>query len=303
MTGQTEKLKGMLDEIEKGAVEEGNMDAVLEAMFAAESNDNGKSPVSKKKQPSAPTQPPIPNKSSTEWKEDAKRLKNEGNISQTRLALGHYKKALALEAQAAEMTQRTELCQTIRNEIRTAKEQIVYFAFYCRFVDRQLGGEQLAFWRDYVNRCHTAAEAIEKDGIAALNVHRTDEGRGQLIRDTDLSFVTNGNKDAQLLENKLELSILSVINLQDNRYLTKALRKEKVARQAAPENNNTSSTKSSSSTTASSTSASSTPPPIRLDVIIQLPANHEHDTEDTTMLTFNTKSSTLDTTTITTTTT
>jgi len=166
----------------------------------------------------------------------------------------------------------------------------------------------LAFWREYGNQCTAAAATIEKDGMAAVTVTRTNEDGGQTIQDTDLSFINNndGNKTQQLLENKLELSILAVIGLQDNRYLKKALRKEKVARQAVPaeaDTNGSSSTKSASSTTSASlststASTSSTPPQISLDVTIQLPA-HEHDTEDTTMLSFNTKPSTLDNTTTT----
>jgi len=262
---QAEQLAEMLDAIESGGDEDGDggdMAALMVMLDGSEGGDNGAGAggagVKHRKEPAVatPATSVEPIKTAAEWKQEAIRFKQEGKLTEATKALRMCKQVMAEDANKAEMEKRKQLIKELNGEIEIAKEQVKRYIFYEHFVDKHVGAAQLSFWRKYITNCANAIKLVESKGLGAINIARNTTGGGKKILNEDLSFVGN-HTDPN--DERLEVAILDVLNIQENKHLKKALRhqlkEQKNDKKAAlaPQDN----------------------PSIRVDVTIQLPPSEK----------------------------
>lgn len=271
--GQAEQLAEMLDAIESGGDADGDggdMAALMAMLEGSEGGDSGGGGARAKhgKEPAvaAPATSAEPIKTAAEWKQEAIRFKQEGKLTEATKALRMCKQVMAEDDNKAEMEKRKQVVKELNGEIEIAKEQVKRYVFYEHFVDKHVGAAQLSFWRKYTTNCENAIRLVESKGLGAINMARNTAGGGKKILNEDLSFVgdhTDPNDE------RLEVAILDVLSIQENKHLKKALRhqlkEQKNDKKAAlvPQDN----------------------PSIRVDVTIQLPPS-EKESDDNISLKF-----------------
>jgi hypothetical protein len=252
MTQQAEKLEGMLKAIQKkeggGDIPEEDLDALL---------------LGSEKRIAEPKKV-LPPKSAEELKQEALRHRSENNMTEATKVFKLYKETLQKEAQAVEMTRRREIGESMRREIEMAKQQWRLFTFYQRFVDAEMGTKQLACWAEYSNKCANAATLIEEKGSGAVMVSR--KASAICILEDDVMGIVGNAMDPS--DERLEVSILDVLSLQENSSLSKVIKGK-------------------------DTIESKTCPILRVSVTIQLPLN-EHETDKSIDLTFEPTSSSVE---------
>lgn len=218
LAGRAQQLSDMLKAVEamNNGDNEGPVldpEAALEAMLQAEE---------KPKQQQQPAAAPVKQeelKSAHEYKVQAVTFKKEGRLQEAATALRLYKQALANEMKIKVAAQRKECIAQLEEELKTAEEQSFKFSYYQRFVDKELGSAQLAVWNEYSRQCMAVIGALEKGG-EPIEMQRVKTKNMAMIEGTDVSFIGRSIDPA---EQRIEISILEIVDLQANKNLRLAL--------------------------------------------------------------------------------
>jgi hypothetical protein len=185
-----------------------------------------------KKEPPQKAAPSI--KSSQQLREEAIRLRDEKKIAEAAQVLKLYKEAVKREQDAADLRRRQEAVQELQNEMELAKEQIHIFEFYQRFVDPDT--QQIANWNQYMANCAKVAKVIQLKGVETIQMDRK---AGSLMCVKPLVAVEEHDFNAMVTDlvefgsnsdptdERLEIAILNVQNVEDNAHVKKAVREQK----------------------------------------------------------------------------
>jgi len=195
------------------------------SMEALESllDDEPKATVSPKQQEQpikAPARPPL---SAEELKQKAVQLRNENNLKEATAVFKLYKEALAKEAEGAEKKRCQEIVDSLKAEISLAEQQRRLFTFYARFVDAQSGAEQLTKWNKYATQCTHAVRLVEKQGSEAVIITRNAIKSAALLRMDEEKLVDYIDGAADASDGRLEVAVLDVRNVHENKTFRKLL--------------------------------------------------------------------------------
>jgi hypothetical protein len=199
-------------------------EAALEAMLQA-SEDKPK-----QQQTAPPLSKQEPLKSSHEYKVQAVTCKKEGRVQEAVAALQLYKQALAIENNAKKDELRKECIAQLQEELKTATQQSLKFAYYKRFVDAQMGSAQLEAWDQYRSLCMAVMNKLQSGGEPQI-LNRTKSGMKEITND-DLSFIGESIDPA---EQRIEIAILEVVDLRKNKNLRQLLNVPKNEEAVIPE--------------------------------------------------------------------
>jgi len=220
LEGKATQLSKLLRAIETGACEDQNLDpdAMFEAALKASEEPAAKPQAAAKK-----TIVKEPLKSSHEYKVDAVRLKQENKMSEAVAALRKYKEALVAETSAADAEKRKECIDALQAESKVAKEQVRLFKFYEHFVDGDIGGKQMAFWKQYEKSCTTAINGVKGEQAISTLSRSSDNGAIKIDAD-DLSFI---GEACDAADTRIEVTLLEAIDINDNKHMKKILENPK----------------------------------------------------------------------------
>jgi len=288
LQAQAVKLRELLREVEQlkggGAVPSGGdggggvSDDALNALL---DGDSSKLLRTEGRAEQLTQQPPTgTTKSAEELKQEALRLRNEKNMVEATKVFRLYKQALQREAEAAELERRKEMMRSVEEEFPLVRRQLRMFTYYHRFVDSTVGAQQLRRWNEYEAACRKAIKFLQQQGASkGVDITRNNRKNNNfLLRfDSPSGDVGGVDDDAATIrrfvesgidptEERLEVSVVDLRNLGENKPLQKVRRHQKQRGKL----------QSSGS--------------FRVDVTIHLPPN-EHEMEHSIELAFMPKSS------------
>jgi hypothetical protein len=169
-------------------------------------------------------------KTAAEIKEEVLRLKDEKKVTEAMEMVNHYKQILRKEREEKETANREEMVTMIQKEIELCQLQLQLYSFYIVFVDStsSLGSsQQMILWKKYMARCHNAISIIEKKGSNAIVTSHVKVPNLIIIHNNENSIARMVEKGTipNSLNGRLEVSILELLHLHENKNILKLLKK------------------------------------------------------------------------------
>jgi len=224
---ESKKIKIIADRLKKirnNADDESDEEINQNGLDALLSGDAVKKSAVKQKPPPAAEDPWL-SQPSGKIKEEVIRLKEMKNLKEARRLLGVYKQVLKTEERAKEAILRKELVEKIKTQIAISEKQKQLYSFYIRFVDRDIGEEQFSKWDTYMESCHQAIAQIERKGSSAVRVSIDKDSKLIVLEDDIVGLIEN--ETILPLNGLLEISILQVLNLHENKTMQRFMLKYK----------------------------------------------------------------------------
>eukprot|EP00980_Cylindrotheca_fusiformis_P006836 scaffold1429_cov110-Cylindrotheca_fusiformis.AAC.8 len=251
---QAGRLERILAEESGGGGEQPDGDTIedLEKLLVEGDTVAPKPAVPKKQKPSNPWF----DRPSAEIKAEVFRLKDAKKVQDASQLLLIYKQVLQKENEAKEAARCAELISKIKLELDLCRQQQLLYTFYKAFVDENVGAEQLLLWSNYDRLCRQAIAIFESKGSAVLSLGHPKEPKLQIIQggnndDGDVQqLISRMIEEATIpnsLNGRLEVRVLEVLNLSENKSIQKLLKKrqkEQVGNKKTPKDDNTTMDKS-----------------------------------------------------------
>jgi len=290
---QAEKLQDMLNMINSKDDDGPSIDMHdLEALL---DNNNSKAATTSKPKSSKPAPAAVPSaaaapppekkkKTAAELKEEVLKLKAAKKMKEATEVFKLYKQTLIEESNAKEWNKCQEMIQHIQSEIDIATEEQRYYDFYSRFVDASLGQEQLQYWYKYQKQCqHIIHLLTVRKSSKIVSISRQSSTSMRVILTDDIvQFINKVNNNSSSDDSRLQVSVLHVNGLEENKPLQRILHKQEKERKNTAA---ATSKKGGGEKTTTTTLPSPPKPCIRVHINIHLPPN-EHETDKSIDFTF-----------------
>ncbi|KAG7344563.1 hypothetical protein IV203_022571 [Nitzschia inconspicua] len=189
--------------------------------------------------PQQQQQDPWLSKPSAEIKAEVLRLKNAKQIKEASQLLQILKQVLQKEQEQAEVEKCSQIKDTLRQQLEVCETQLRLWLYYTWFIDPTTGANERKKWVEYSNNCQQAIHSIDTNGSSSVIMTASSESDLQTLQDDVVSMLDQGlqvshqSNDSKLgLDNELELSVLSVLGIEQNEKFQRALKKDKKARES-----------------------------------------------------------------------
>ncbi|KAG7370543.1 hypothetical protein IV203_019113 [Nitzschia inconspicua] len=207
-------------------------------------NGSNKKAVAKPNTQVAQPSPPPPqqqqdpwfSKPSAEIKAEVLRLKNAKQIKEASQLLQILKQVLQKEQEQAEIEKCSQMKDSLRQQLEACETQLRLWLYYTWFIDPITGANEHKKWEEYSNNCQQAIHSIDTNGSSSVTMTVSSESDLRTLQDDVVSLLDQGLQvshqcnDYNLgLDNELELSVLSVLDIEQNEKFQRALKKDKKA--------------------------------------------------------------------------
>mmetsp|Transcript_2270 Transcript_2270/g.3316 ORF Transcript_2270/g.3316 Transcript_2270/m.3316 type:complete len:817 (+) Transcript_2270:199-2649(+) len=225
---QADKLQGMLNMIHQKEDEDNGGPSInvedLEALLDNASEKNANKASFSKTTPKPAPPPATPKKTAAELKEEVLKLKAEKKIKEATEVFKLYKQRLIEESQAKELAKCQEMIHHLQAEIGIAVEEQRLYDFYSRFVDAEMAKIQLEYWCKYQQQCQHIIKLIQtKKSSNVVAISRKTSTQMRVLDDDIVQFI---NKQSTSTDTRLQVSILQVCNMEENKPLQRVLHKK-----------------------------------------------------------------------------
>jgi hypothetical protein len=228
---QAVRLERIYRETSTGGGEDGDTVEDLEKLLLGDAVTS--TIVSKKEEPVNPWLL----KPAAEIKAEVVRLKDAKMVSAASKLLHIYKQVLQKETEARESSRCIGLTAKINLELDLCRRQLQLYSFYKTFVDETVGSEQIMLWTDYDQQCRQAITTIEKKGSTSISLAHPKSTKLEVIQsgdDGDQQFISSMiecSTAPHSLNGRLEVSILEVLNISENKTIQKLIKKRRKEQQ------------------------------------------------------------------------
>jgi len=261
---QADKLQGMLNIINQKEDEDNDGPSInvedLEALLDNARDTIGNKAASSSKPTSNRALPPAPpKKTGADLKEEVLKLKAAMKMKEATEVFKVYKQRLIEESQEKEIAKCQEIIHHIQAEIGIAVEEQRLYDFYSRFVNAEMAKIQLEYWFKYQQQCEHIIRLIQtKKSSNIVTISRKTSTQMRVLEDDIVQFI---NKQSTLTDTRLQVSILQVCNMEENKPLQRVLHKKGKG------------SKNKGTTTTLGDDTALSKPSIRVHVNIHLPPN------------------------------
>lgn len=180
-------------------------------------------------------------KPAAEVKTEVVRLKNAKKVSEASKMLLILKQVLKKENEAKEAARCQELIVKINLELDLCRRQLQVMPFYKNFCDATQGAEQLMLWKTYSEQCRKVMAIVESKGSMAIKWPLPKPAKLDSPHFDDaqefVSKMIQKVTTPDSLNGRLEVSVLEVLSMNENKTILKLLKKRQKELVGAPKNN------------------------------------------------------------------
>lgn len=158
------------------------------------------------------------------------RLKGEKKVTEANQLLKIYKIVLQNEAEEAEREKREEIYSKIQSQIHMCHWQIQLYTFFRHGttdeVLKSMASQQLLLWQKYCTECKNAILAVEKKGSKSIVIRNT-TSQLETMAEGDVCSLIERQTLSGSLKGLLEVTVLEVFGIHENRSVQKLIKKKK----------------------------------------------------------------------------